>query len=107
MYRKISAIVIPTLIAFGIIGYMLYSVWDQLLFALQHIILQYLLLGVVICLAAWWLRGWRYHSILKSLNYSVGVTVSTACIFVSQMVNLVVPCPAGGFCPCIHPETRV
>ena len=31
MYRKISAIVIPTLIAIGIIAYMLYRVWDELL----------------------------------------------------------------------------
>ncbi|MDD1686591.1 lysylphosphatidylglycerol synthase transmembrane domain-containing protein [Methanoregula sp.] len=97
MYRKISAIVIPTIIAFGIIGYMLYSVWDELLVALQHIIPAYLLLGVLICLFAWWLRGWRYHSILKSLHYNVGVTVSTACIFVSQTVNLIVPARLGDF----------
>ncbi|MCK9631323.1 MAG: flippase-like domain-containing protein [Methanoregula sp.] len=97
MYRKISAIVVPTLIAIGIIGYMLYSVWGQLLLALQHIIPEYLLLGIVICLAAWWLRGWRYHAILKSLNYNVSVTVSTACIFVSQSVNVVVPARLGDF----------
>lgn len=97
MFRKISAIVIPTLIAFGIIGYMLYSVRDELLVALQHIIPAYLLIGILICLTAWWLRGWRYHTILKSLNYSVGVTVSTACIFVSQTVNLVVPARLGDF----------
>ena len=29
MYRKISAIVIPTVIAAGIIAYMLYSVWER------------------------------------------------------------------------------
>jgi glycosyltransferase AglD len=97
MYRKISAIVVPTLIAVGIIGYMLYSVRDQLLVALQNIIPAYLLVGVVICLCAWWLRGWRYHTILKSLNYSVSVTFSTACIFVSQTVNLVVPARLGDF----------
>ena len=97
MYRKISAIVVPTLIAVGIIGYMLYSVWDQLLVALQHIIPAYLVMGVLICLCAWWLRGWRYHTILKSLNYSVSVKVSTACIFVSQTVNLVVPARLGDF----------
>ena len=97
MYRRISAIVIPTLIAAGIIGYMLYSVRDQLLVALQNIIPAYLLIGVGICLCAWWLRGWRYHTILKSLNYSVSVTVSTACIFVSQTVNLVVPARLGDF----------
>ena len=97
MYRKISAIVVPTLIAAGIIGYMLYSVWDQLLVALQNIIPAYLVVAVTICLCAWWLRGWRYHTILKSLSYSVSVKVSTACIFVSQTVNLVVPARLGDF----------
>jgi glycosyltransferase AglD len=97
MYRKISAIVVPTLIAVGIITYMLLSVWGQLLIALQHIIPAYLLVAVGICLCAWWIRGWRYHTILKSLNYSVSVKVSTACIFVSQTVNLVVPARLGDF----------
>jgi len=97
MYRKISTIVIPTLIATGILGYMLYSIWDDLLTAIQHIIPFYLVIAVGICLCAWWLRGWRYHSILKSLNYHIGVTVSTACIFVSQTVNLIVPARLGDF----------
>jgi glycosyltransferase AglD len=97
MYRKISAIVVPTLIAIAILGYMLYSVWDQLLVAIQHIIPAYLLVAVPICLIAWVLRGWRYHTILKSLNYSVSVTASTACIFVSQTVNVIVPARLGDF----------
>ena len=61
MYRKISAILIPTLIAVGIIVYMLYQVWGDLLTALQHIVPVYLGIAIVICLAAWWLRGWRYQ----------------------------------------------
>jgi glycosyltransferase AglD len=97
MYRKISAIVIPTVIAAGILGYMLYSIRDQVLVALEHLKPEYLVVAVAICLCAWWLRGWRYHSILKSLNYSVSVTVSTACIFVSQTVNLVIPARLGDF----------
>jgi uncharacterized membrane protein YbhN (UPF0104 family) len=97
MYRKISTIVIPTLIAAGILGYMLYSIRDDLLLAFQHIIPFYFVVAVAICLSAWWLRGWRYHSILKSLNYPVGVTVSTACIFISQTVNLIVPARLGDF----------
>jgi glycosyltransferase AglD len=97
MYRKISAIVIPTVIAAGILGYMLYSIRDQVLVALEHLKPEYLIVAVAICLCAWWLRGWRYHSILKSLNYSVSVTVSTACIFVSQTVNLVIPARLGDF----------
>ena len=95
MYRKISALLIPTLIAAGIIGYMLYRVWGDLLIALEHIIPVYLLIGVLICLCAWWLRGWRYHYILKSLNYRVKIVVAAACVFVSQTVNLVVPARLG------------
>ena len=62
MYRKISAILIPTIIAVGIIAYMLYRVWDDLLTALQHIVPEYLAVGVIICVAAWFLRGWRYQN---------------------------------------------
>ncbi|GAB6285545.1 MAG: lysylphosphatidylglycerol synthase transmembrane domain-containing protein [Methanoregula sp.] len=97
MYKKISAVVVPTLIAVGIIAYMLYRVWGDLLEALQHMIPTYLVIGIVICLFAWWLRGWRYHYILASLTYNVPVIVATACIFVSQTVNLVVPARLGDF----------
>jgi uncharacterized membrane protein YbhN (UPF0104 family) len=97
MYRKISAILVPTLIAVGIIAYMVYRVWGDLLEALQHMIPIYLVIGIIICLTAWWLRGWRYHRILLSLNYRVPVIVATACIFVSQTVNLVVPARLGDF----------
>ncbi|HVP96660.1 lysylphosphatidylglycerol synthase transmembrane domain-containing protein [Methanoregula sp.] len=97
MYRKISAILIPSLIAVGIIVYMIYRVWDDLLTALQHIVPIYLVAGVIICLSAWWLRGWRYNRILVGLNYHVGVTFSTACVFVSQTVNLIVPARLGDF----------
>jgi hypothetical protein len=97
MYRKISAIVIPTIIAIGIIAYMLFRVWDDLLEALLHIVPVYLAIGVVICLAAWWLRGWRYQSILQGLGYRISLVVSTACIFVSQTANLVVPARLGDF----------
>ena len=50
-----------------------------------------------ICLGAWWLRGWRYHTILQSLSYQISLVVSTACIFVSQTANLVVPARLGDF----------
>jgi len=97
MYRKISAIVIPTVIAIGIIAFMLYRVWDDLFIALQNSIPEYLVVGILICLCAWWLRGWRYHVILKNLSYQVSITASTACIFISQTVNLIVPARLGDF----------
>jgi hypothetical protein len=97
MYRKISAIVIPTLLAAGIIAWMLFNIRDDLIQSLKLIVPAYIVVAVLICLAAWVLRGWRYHSILKSLGYFIGVLVSTACIFVSQTVNLVVPARLGDF----------
>jgi len=91
MYRKITAIVIPTLIAIAIILYMLGSVKDQLLDALIHIVPEYLAAAMGICLLAWWLRGWRYHTILAGMDDKVSVRTATGCIFVSQTVNLIVP----------------
>jgi len=95
MYRKISAIIFSTLIAAGIIIYMLASVWDDLLLGLEHADWVYLLVATIICIAAWWLRGFRYQKILKGLEIPAGLTFSTACIFVSQTVNLVIPARLG------------
>jgi len=95
MWRKISTILVSTLIAAGIILYMLYRVWDDLLVALEHAIWYYLLFASLVCLAAWWLRGSRYRSILSSLKIRVGLNFSTACIFVSQTANLIVPARLG------------
>jgi len=95
MWRKISTILVSTLIAAGIILYMLYRVWDDLLVALEHAIWYYLLFASLICLAAWWLRGSRYRSILSSLKIRVGLNFSTACILVSQTANLIVPARLG------------
>jgi uncharacterized protein (TIRG00374 family) len=97
MYRKISAIVIPTVLALGIVAYMLFRVWDNLFVALHNSIPAYLVLGTGICLSAWWLRGLRYRTILRNLNYQVSITASTACIFISQTVNMIVPARLGDF----------
>jgi hypothetical protein len=97
MYRKISSILIPTLLAVGIIAYMLYTVWGSLITALQRAMPAYLLLAVMICITSWWLRGWRYHFILEGLNYSVGIIESTACVCISQTANLIVPARLGDF----------
>jgi glycosyltransferase AglD len=95
MFRKISAIIIPTLIAAGIIIYMLLSVWDELQIALLHVVPLYLIPAVLVCLLAWILRGARYMGILQSLQVKAGILVSTACIFVSQTANLVIPARLG------------
>ncbi|HNQ29839.1 MAG TPA: lysylphosphatidylglycerol synthase transmembrane domain-containing protein [Methanolinea sp.] len=95
MWRKISTIFISTAIAVGIIAFMLFRIWDDLLVALEHAVWYYLLLASLVCLAAWWVRGLRYRSILASLGIPVGVNFSTACIFVSQTANLIVPARLG------------
>lgn len=95
MWKKASTIIVSTVIALGIILYMLYRVWDDLLVALEHAIWYYLVFASLVCLAAWWLRGLRYRSILSSLGIRVGVNFSTACIFVSQTANLIVPARLG------------
>jgi glycosyltransferase AglD len=95
MYRKLSAIIIPTLIAAGIILYMLLSVWNQLLAALQHVVPFYLVPAVFVCFLAWILRGVRYKGILESLEVKTSLAVATACIFISQTANLIVPARLG------------
>lgn len=95
MWKRISGIVIPTLIAVAIIAYMLYRVWDDLIVALEHIVPGYLVPAVLICIAAWILRGGRYRYILEGLGVTVGLWLSTATIFISQTANLIVPARLG------------
>jgi len=95
MWKKASAILVSTLLAVGIIAFMLYTIWDDLLAASAHAVWYFLLFASMICLAAWWLRGFRYRSILSSLGIPVKINFSVACIFVSQTANLIVPARLG------------
>ncbi len=95
MIKKVTAIVLPTILAVGIIVFMLYRVWDDLLIAVQNAVWSYLILAIVICVGAWFLRGFRYRSILASLAVSVSLWLSTACIYLSQTANLIVPARLG------------
>lgn len=95
MWKKASAILISTLLAVGIVVFMLYTIWDDLLVAAEYLVWYFLVLATVVCLAAWWLRGLRYRSILSSLEIPAGVGFSVACIFVSQTANLIVPARLG------------
>lgn len=95
MWKKLSAIIIPTIIAAGIIAYMLLSVWDQLLVALQHFVPIYLVPAILVCFLAWVLRGVRYKGILETLEVKAGLAVATACIFISQTANIIVPARLG------------
>ncbi|MCM2467051.1 lysylphosphatidylglycerol synthase transmembrane domain-containing protein [Methanoculleus oceani] len=97
MWKKVSAVVIPTLIAIGIVAYMLYRVWDDLLLTLEHAVIPFLFAAVGICVVAWVLRGYRYQFILQGLGIGKSLWFSTACIFISQTANLIVPARLGDF----------
>ena len=101
MWKKVSAVVIPTLIAVGIIGFMLYRVWDDLQRNLESILESlvpaWLIAAVGICILAWFLRGFRYQYIVKRLGTDIGLIFSTACIYVSQTANLILPARLGDF----------
>jgi uncharacterized protein (TIRG00374 family) len=95
MWRKISAIVIPTVIAVAIIAYMLVPIWSDLLEAIKTANPIYFVAAVAICVVAWTLRGWRYQLILTGLGIRPTLGFSMACIFVSQTANLVIPARLG------------
>lgn len=95
MWRKISAVVIPTVIAVGILAYMLWRVWDDLVMTVESAHPVYLAVAVAVCVVAWLLRGWRYRAILGGMGIRVGYFFSTACIFLSQTANLIVPARLG------------
>jgi len=95
MLKKISAIVVPTLIAVAILALMLYSVWGDLLLTLSHIYPPFLVAATIICIVSWVLRGARYRYILQALGVGCSLLFSTACIFISQTANLIVPARLG------------
>lgn len=95
MFRKISAILVSTLLAAGIILFMLFRVKDDLAVALEHIVWGYLALAAAVCLLAWLLRGLRYKIILSGIGIQCSFLFSTGCIFISQTANLIVPARLG------------
>lgn len=95
MYRRIIAVLFSALLAVGILAVMLLRVWDDLAGALSYLIPIYLVPAVAICLVAWAIRGWRYKIILQRMEVKVSVLFGTACIFLSQTVNLIVPARLG------------
>lgn len=95
MYRKIVLAILSVLLAGGILAFMLLRVWDDLADAIHYIIPLYLIPAIVICLTAWIMRGFRYQVILRNINLKIPLFFSTACIFISQTINLVVPARLG------------
>jgi uncharacterized protein (TIRG00374 family) len=95
MWRRISGILIPALIAGGILLYMLYEVRDSLMAAISIAIPQYLLLALIIAGGTWFVRGFRYVVILDGLAIRITELHSTAIVLLSQTANLVVPARLG------------
>ncbi|MCQ1539350.1 flippase-like domain-containing protein [Methanocalculus taiwanensis] len=95
MLKKISTIIVSTIIAGAIIAFLLSRVWEELLITAKEADPRYLLVALLICLLAWCLRGARYRYILNRLSVVVGFVFSTACIFVSQTANLIIPARLG------------
>ncbi|WP_319379319.1 lysylphosphatidylglycerol synthase transmembrane domain-containing protein [uncultured Methanocorpusculum sp.] len=101
MWKKVSAIVIPTVIAVALLGYMLMRVWNELQgnldSILESLVPSWLIAAIGICVLAWFLRGFRYKYIIKKLGTEIGLIFSTACIYVSQTANLIIPARLGDF----------
>ena len=101
MWKKVSAVLIPTVIAAALLGYMLLRVWDELQGNLESILESlvptWLIAAVGICVLAWFLRGFRYKYIIRRLGTEIGLIFSTACIYVSQTANLIIPARLGDF----------
>lgn len=95
MYRKIIAIILSVFLAAGILIAMVVRVWDDLSVAFSYIQSVYLIPAVFICLIAWIVRSIRYQAILSGMKVKISIIFGTACIFISQTVNLVVPARLG------------
>ena len=95
MWKKISAVVLPTIIAVLIFWLILSRVWDDLLVVAEHIVLTWILFAAVLYAVFWFVRGFRYKEILKRLGTEVGVVFSTACIYLSQTANIILPARLG------------
>lgn len=100
MWKKVCAVAVPVIIAVGILVGMLVSVRGDIAEALASVVPAWPLFAaaaVAVCICAWFLRGLRYKIILKRLDTDVSVPFSTACIFVSQTANIIVPARLGDF----------
>jgi uncharacterized membrane protein YbhN (UPF0104 family) len=95
MLRRISTILIPALIAGGILAYMLYDVRDSLPAAIAMAIPAYLFIALIIAGSTWFLRGMRYVIILDGLSIRITLLHSTAIVLLSQTANLIVPARLG------------
>ena len=95
MDRRVNVLIASAMLALGIIAFMLFRVWGDLLTAMRHWVPVYLLPAIAFCISGWFMRGARYRSILHGLEVEAGLWFSTACVLISQTVNLIVPARLG------------
>jgi len=93
--QKIIAFVISIVLAAVILGLMFVRVWDDLLLAVGDAQYRYLVPALLFCALSWLMRGYRYQKILNSLMVPAGFLFSTACVLLSQTINLIVPARLG------------
>jgi uncharacterized protein (TIRG00374 family) len=94
-FQNILTCIISIAVAALILGVMIVRVWDELLIAVADVQYRYLIGSIGLCLSSWLMRGYRYQKILNNLMIPVGLFFSTACIFLSQTINIVVPARLG------------
>ena len=93
--QKSIAFVISIALAALILGLMLVRVWDDLLIAVEGMQYRYLIPALLFSTFSWFMRGYRYQKILNNLMVPAGFLFSTACVLLSQTINLIVPARLG------------
>ena len=78
-----------------ILGVMLTRVWDDLLIAVAQMQYFYAIPAIGFCLCSWLVGGYRYQRILHNMAIPADFFFATACIFLSQIINLIVPARLG------------
>ena len=97
MWKRISTSLLSTAIAVAIIWFLLYRVWDDLSSVLNQIVPTWIVVITSIFIFELFVRGFRYSAILKRLDTSASTCFSTACIYVSQTANILLPARLGDF----------
>jgi hypothetical protein len=97
MDRRVSVLIVSVILAAGILSFMLFRVWEDLLIAMGHWNPLYLAPAIAFSTAGWFLRGGRWRSILGRLGVAAGLVFSTACVLISQTANLIIPARLGDF----------
>lgn len=92
-----SGAILGTLVVLSVGAYVVTATFDpsELWATARAADVRLLALAGLVYLASWPLRGWRYAAILRGMGHRQGLGFTTATIFISQTVNLLVPARAG------------